>query len=157
MMEAASEALAHPAADALGAVRAATVSMRELAKVIRKYGTCAPAALELVASRIEAALAQAPAENAAAKHWHDLYRRECQLRQDDAARYGQQIVDLEAQAPAVRGNDVLLRVSDEDLRWCKDTIAALQETGGPTNNMRAVGLLRLVTALEAALGQGKGS
>jgi hypothetical protein len=30
-----------------------------------------------------------------AKHWHDLYRKECRLRQDDAARYGQQIVDLE--------------------------------------------------------------
>lgn len=57
----ADEATTHPAANALGAVRAAPVSMRELAKVIRKYGTCAPAALELVASRIEAALAQAPA------------------------------------------------------------------------------------------------
>ena len=62
-----------------------------------------------------------------------------------------------AQAPAVRVNDVLLRVSDEDLLWCKDTIAVLQEAGGPTNNMRAVGLLRLVTALESALGQGKAS
>ena len=58
-----------------------------------------------------------------------------------------------AQAPAVRVTDVLLRVSDEDLRWCKDAAIALQEAGGPTNNMRAVGLLRLVTALEAALGQ----
>ena len=56
---------------------------------------------------------------------------------------------------AVRVNDVLLRVSDEDLLWCKDTIAALQEAGGPTNNMRAVGLSRLIAALEAALGQGK--
>ena len=62
-----------------------------------------------------------------------------------------------AQAPAVRVDDVLLRVSDEDLRWCKEIVGALQEAGGPTNNMRAVGLLRLVTALEAALGQGKAS
>ena len=149
-------------------------------------------------TKLRAALAQAPAENAAAKHWHDLYRKECRLRQDDAARYGQQIVDLEAQAlavrelpakwrhqeptcsalasqnrkdafrrcaneleaalaqsPAVRVDDVLLRVSDEDLRWCKDIVGALQEAGGPTNNMRAVGLSRLIAALEAALGQGK--
>jgi hypothetical protein len=40
----------------------------------------------------------APAGVDAAKHWHDLYRKECQLRQDDAARYGQQIADLEALA-----------------------------------------------------------
>lgn len=59
-----------------------------------------------------------------------------------------------AQAPAVRVDDVLLRVSDEDLRWCKDIVGALQEAGGPTNNMRAVGLSRLIAALEAALGQG---
>jgi len=32
-----------------------------------------------------------------AKHWHDLYRKECRLRQDDAARYGQQIIDLEGE------------------------------------------------------------
>ena len=89
-------------ADALVAVleTGAVESLRGLAAVIRTYGTCAPSALDVVADRIEAALAQAPAENAAAKHWHDLYRKECQLRQDDAARYGQQIVDLEAQAPA---------------------------------------------------------
>ena len=89
-------------ADALVAVRetGAVESLRGLAAVIRTYGTCAPSALDVVADRIEAALAQAPAEGAAAKHWHDLYRKECQLRQDDAARYGQQIVDLEAQAPA---------------------------------------------------------
>ena len=55
----------------------------------------------------------------------------------------------------VRVNDVLLRVSDEDLRWCKEIVGALQEAGGPTNNMRAVGLSRLIAALEAALGQGK--
>lgn len=61
------------------------------------------------------------------------------------------------QAPAVRVDDALLRVSDEDLRWCKDIVGALQEAGGPTNNMRAVGLSRLIAALEAALGQGKGS
>ena len=58
-----------------------------------------------------------------------------------------------AQAPAVRVDDVLLRVSDEDLLWCKDIVGALQESGGPTNNIRAVGLLRLVTALEAAIAQ----
>ena len=62
-----------------------------------------------------------------------------------------------AQAPAVRVDDVLLRVSDEDLRWCKDIVGALQEAGGPTNKMRAVGLSRLIATLEAALGQGKGS
>ena len=33
--------------------------------------------------------------SSAAKHWHDLYRKECLRRQDDAARYGQHIVDLE--------------------------------------------------------------
>ena len=60
-----------------------------------------------------------------------------------------------AQAPAVRVDDVLLRVSDKDLRWCKDIVGALQEAGGPTNKMRAVGLRRLISALEAALGQGK--
>ena len=58
---------------------------------------------------------------------------------------------------AVRVDDVLLRVSDEDLRWCKDIIGTLQEAGGPTNNMRAVGLSRLIAALEAALGQVKES
>ena len=115
------EALAtHPAADALGAVQetGAVESLRGLAAVIRTYGTCAPSALDVVADRIEAALAQ---------------------------------------SPAVRVDDVLLRVSDEDLLWCKDTIAALQEAGGPTNKMRAVGLSRLIAALEAALGQGKAS
>lgn len=40
----------------------------------------------------------APVGVEAAKHWHSLYRKECQLRQDDAARYGQQIVELEALA-----------------------------------------------------------
>ena len=60
-----------------------------------------------------------------------------------------------AQAPAVRVDDVLLRVSDEDLRWCKDIVGALQEAGGPTNKMRAVWLSRLIAALEAALGQEK--
>ena len=62
-----------------------------------------------------------------------------------------------AQAPAVRVTDVLLRVSDEDLRWCKDAAIGMEEAGGPTNNMRAVGLRRLISALEAALGQGKAS
>lgn len=42
----------------------------------------------------------APVVDDAAKHWHDLYRKECRLRQDDAARYGQKIEDLEA-APVV--------------------------------------------------------
>ena len=60
-----------------------------------------------------------------------------------------------APVPAVRVTDVLLRVSDEDLRWCKDAAIGMQEAGGPTNNMRAVGLRRLIAALEAALGQGK--
>ena len=110
----------HPAADALGAVRetGAVESLRGLAAVIRTYGTCAPSALDVVADRIEAALAQ---------------------------------------APAVRVTDVLLRVSDEDLRWCKDAAIGMEEAGGPTNNMRAVGLRRLISALEAALGQGKAS
>ena len=142
--------------DALGAVRELVAKWRHqeptcsaLASQNRKD------AFRRCANELEAALAQSPAENAAAKHWHDLYRKECQLRQDDAARYGQQIVDLEAQAPAVRVSDVLLRVSDEDLRWCKDIVGALQEAGGPTNNMRAVELSRLIAALEAALGQGK--
>src|SRR5690606_21050098 len=45
-----------------------------------------------------AAPPSAPVAVDAAKHWHALYRKECQLRQDDAARYGQQIVDLEALA-----------------------------------------------------------
>ena len=51
------------AADALGAVRetGAVESLRGLAAVIRTYGTCAPSALDVVADRIEAALAQAPA------------------------------------------------------------------------------------------------
>ena len=62
-----------------------------------------------------------------------------------------------AQAPAMRVDDVLLRVSDEDLRWCKDIVGTLQEAGGPTDKMRAVGLSRLIAALEAALGQGKAS
>lgn len=34
-----------------------------------------------------------------AKHWHDLYRKESQLRRDDAARYGEQILVLETAAP----------------------------------------------------------
>lgn len=46
----------------------------------------------------QAAAPSAPVEVEAAKHWHSLYRKECQLRQDDAARYGQQIVELEALA-----------------------------------------------------------
>lgn len=51
------------AADALGAVRetGAIQCLRSLATVIREYGTCAPAALEVIADRLEAALAQAPA------------------------------------------------------------------------------------------------
>ena len=55
---------------------------------------------------------------------------------------------------AVRVTDVLLRVSDEDLRWCKDAAIGMEEAGGPINNMRAVGLRRLISALEAAFGQG---
>lgn len=31
----------------------------------------------------------------AAEHWHMLYRAECLKRQDDAARLGQKIIDLE--------------------------------------------------------------
>ncbi|KAF1706244.1 hypothetical protein [Pseudoxanthomonas sacheonensis] len=34
-----------------------------------------------------------------AKHWHDLYRKESQLRRDDAARYGEQILVLETATP----------------------------------------------------------
>ena len=70
-----------------------------------------------------------------------------------AGVYSKLIDELEAaiaQAPAVR-------VTAEDLRWCEDIHADLIEAGGPTNNMRAVGLRRLIAALEAALGQGKGS
>ena len=67
-----------------------------------------------------------------------------------------ELQDALAQAPAVRVTDVLLRVSDEDLRWCKDAAIGMEETGGPTN-MRAVGLRRLISALEAALGQENGS
>ena len=43
---------------------------------------------------IESSLTQQ--DTSAAEHWHGLYRKECRLRQDDAARYGQQIVDLES-------------------------------------------------------------
>lgn len=35
----------------------------------------------------------------AAAHWHGLYRAECLKRQNDAARYGQRILDLETAAP----------------------------------------------------------
>ena len=94
------------------------------------------------ANELEAAIAQAPAENAAAKHWHDLYRKECQLRQDDAARYGQQIVDLEAQAPAVQVTDEMVEAALAEFR-------GLRFPTYPQQEMRA--------ALEAALGQGEGS
>jgi len=62
--------------------------------------------------KIDALRARQPkaVPDAAAKHWHDMYRKECQLRQDDAARYGQEIVDLEAalphRAPAAGGEVV---------------------------------------------------
>ena len=78
-----------------------------------------------------------------------------QNRKDAFRRCANELEAALAQAPAVRVDDVLLRVSDEDLRWCKDIVGALQEAGGPTNNMRAVGLSRLIAALEDALGQGK--
>ena len=38
----------------------------------------------------------------ASEHWHGLYLAECLKRQDDAARYGQQIVDLDAQLAETR-------------------------------------------------------
>ncbi len=55
-------------------------------------------AIALTAQPRTDAAQQAPVGVEAAKHWHSLYRKECQLRQDDAARYGQQIVELEALA-----------------------------------------------------------
>ena len=50
-----------PPAGARDAVADAAVSLSGLAGVIRKHGTCAPSALEVVAERLEAALAAQPA------------------------------------------------------------------------------------------------
>lgn len=41
-------------------------------------------------------------------------------------------------------------VVDEDIRWCEDIAASLQEAGGPTNNMRLIALNRLIAAAQAA-------
>lgn len=139
----------HPAADALGAVR-------ETGRLIRDW--LVP--LELGDYRylisnynietLAAALAQAPAENAAAKHWHDLYRKECQLRQDDAARYGQQIVDLEAQAPAVQ------EAASEEPDFSFIANALLDFADDLESQGLANGALRhQAKLLKAALGQGK--
>jgi hypothetical protein len=53
----------------------------------------------LAASRAPVAVGVEPATSAA-KHWHDLYRAECQKRQDDAARFGAEIQALELEAPS---------------------------------------------------------
>lgn len=78
----------------------------------REWSACSRhcARLQTRIQELEAALAQqsspvAPVGVEAAEHWHGLYRKECQLRQDDAARYGQQIVDLEAAAQPGDRND----------------------------------------------------
>jgi len=39
-----------------------------------------------------------------------------------------------------------ISVSEEILMWCKDTIEALEEAGGPTNNSRAYAIRRVVAA-----------
>ena len=72
--------------------------------------------------RLISAPPSAPVGVEAAKHWHSLYRKECQLRQDDAARYGQQIVDLEAlaQQPAAV-DEAICPVCERltDIRHCQ--------------------------------------
>ena len=144
---------AHPA-DAPGAVRALVAKWRDAAEgstdspnpTIKAVARCH---IEL-ATELEAALAQAPTENAAAKHWHDLYRKECQLRQDDAARYGQQIVDLEAQAPAARVTDEMARQAEIVREQSLRKIASYGSAGVEERYNMA-----MRAALEAALGQGK--
>ncbi|WP_233154808.1 dATP/dGTP pyrophosphohydrolase domain-containing protein [Candidimonas nitroreducens] len=52
---------------------------------------------------------------ASAKHWHDLYRAECRKRQDDAAGYGSQIQDFEADAERLDAFDRMAREDNECL------------------------------------------
>lgn len=141
---------AHPAADTLGAVRELVAKWRAMAPLCKTLGY--GEAMRENADVLESTLAQAPAENAAAKHWHDLYRKECQLRQDDAARYGQQIIDLETKAPAVRVTDEMVRLA-EGVR--ENSIRAIAAYGSAGVGERYRMSMR--AALEAALGQGKAS
>ena len=69
---------------------------------------------------IEGQTSDAPVGVEAAKHWHSLYRKECQLRQDDAARYGQQIADLEALAQQGSNFYAITNKNDNDLFWSNE-------------------------------------
>ena len=64
-----------------------------------------------------------------AKHWHDLYRTECRTRQDDAARYGQQIAEMEAASDgglreALRRIEVALGSLEADSGYLMGRVAA---------------------------------
>jgi hypothetical protein len=59
-------------------------------------------------------------ESAAAKHWHDLYRQECLLRKDDAARYGAEIEALEAKVEQLENNEWRDAVLNQLIIACMD-------------------------------------
>lgn len=88
----------------------------------------------------------APVGVDAAEHWHDLYRKECRLRQDDAARYGQQIIGLEslAQQPAAPA------VTANEREWMQYAIDHMRDDNEPEDATCANVLEALLARMESA-------